>query len=349
MSPAPHRTGDRDRPKVITPLPNRTISVSLVTFAQPWDGRSPACRRPPAKGIISSWLIMFASLIGCSPARGGCTGTQCENTRAVDTPRRGGDETESVRHSATGNGTVPRAERNQRTSEVRGLGQKEESWAGPKTHESCPKGQDNLRLHIYGHKQRLPQWARAALHPAIRDKLDGDLLGWRKTLQKDPCSYCGGTGGEADHIVARRNGGRDRWLNLAGTCERCNRAKGTRSLLAFAAGLHREMELNGAPLARFGGLTVATANLDEATGSGQPDRWGDKARARGAPADAARGRRSRGLPLTPPGTRAATSMDPCARHAGGRSRRRGGMPAAGRRRKQNTGRSRERRAAVRAD
>ena len=91
MSPAPHRTGDRDRPKVITPLPNRTISVSLVTFAQPWDGRSPACRRPPAKGIISSWLIMFASLIGCSPARGGCTGTQCENTRAVDTPpqRRG--------------------------------------------------------------------------------------------------------------------------------------------------------------------------------------------------------------------------------------------------------------------
>ena len=133
-----------------------------------------------------------------------------------------------------------------------------------------------MRLHIYGHKQRLPQWARAALHPAIRDKLDGDLLGWRKTLQKDPCSYCGGTGGEADHIVARRNGGRDRWLNLAGTCERCNRAKGTRSLLAFAAGLHREMELNGAPLARFGGLTVATANLDEATGSGQPDRWGTR-------------------------------------------------------------------------
>ena len=90
MSPAPHRTGDRDRPKVITPLPNRTISVSLVTFAQPWDGRSPACRRPPAKGIISSWLIMFASLIGCSPARGGCTGPMREHARSRHAPQRRG-------------------------------------------------------------------------------------------------------------------------------------------------------------------------------------------------------------------------------------------------------------------
>ena len=129
---------------------------------------------------------------------------------------------------------------------------------------------------MYGHKQGLLPWARAALHPAIRDKLDGDLLGWRKTLQQDPCSYCGGTGGEADHIVARRNGGRDRWLNLAGACRQCNRAKGTRSLLEFVAGLHREMELKDAALARFGGLTVATANLDDEIGGGKPVSWGTR-------------------------------------------------------------------------
>ena len=202
---------------------------------------------------------------------------------------------------------------------------------------------------MYGHKQRLPPWARAALHPAIRDKLDGDLLGWRKTLQQDPCSYCGGTGGEADHIVARRNGGRDRWLNLAGACEQCNRAKGTRSLLEFAAGLHREIELKDAALARFGGLTVATANLNEATGSGQPGQMGDEDRARGAPAGAARRRGSPGLPPAAPRERAATRVDPGAGHAGGRSRRRRCMPTARRRRQQNTGRSREQRASVRAD
>ena len=133
-----------------------------------------------------------------------------------------------------------------------------------------------MRPHRYGHKQRLPQWARAALHPSVRDKLNGELRTWRATLQNDPCSYCAGPGGEADHIVARRSGGRDRWLNLAGACDRCNRAKGSRPLLAFLAGLHLEIDLGGAVLADFGGLRVATANLDKATGSSQPDRWGTR-------------------------------------------------------------------------
>ena len=48
-----------------------------------------------------------------------------------------------------------------------------------------------MRPHRYGHKQRLPQWARAALHPSVRDKLNGELRTWRATLQNDPCSYCG--------------------------------------------------------------------------------------------------------------------------------------------------------------
>ena len=140
-----------------------------------------------------------------------------------------------------------------------------------------PGNKQEPKRQMHDHKQRLPPWARAALHPTIRDKLNRDLPGWRKTLQQDPCSYCGEAGGEADHIVARSNGGRDRWMNLTGSCRRCNRAKGTRSLLEFAAGLKREIELKNVKLARFGGLTVATADLREATGNGQPDRWGTRA------------------------------------------------------------------------
>ena len=68
----------------------------------------------------------------------------------------------------------------------------------------------NVTGRVWGHRQQLPRAAQEGLHPAIRSKLDGDLRRWRTTLQKDPCSYCGGAGGEAYHIVARHNGGRDR-------------------------------------------------------------------------------------------------------------------------------------------
>ena len=192
---------------------------------------------------------------------------------------------------------------------------------------------------MYGHKQRLPQWALAALHPTIRDKLDGELRTWRTTLQNDPCSYCGSTGGEADHIVARRNGGRDRWLNLAGACDRCNRAKGSQSLLAFVAGLQPEIDVGDAALTRFGGLRVATADLEQATGTGQPDRWGTRhvleallrarPEAQGALAYRRRhqgqGRRPAWIHAlaTPAGGADAGAV--CRRLGGGGNRRRGGV------------------------
>ena len=62
-------------------------------------------------------------------------------------------------------------------------------------------------------------------------------------------------------------------MNLTAACRRCNRAKDTRSLLEFVAGLKREIELKNVRLARFGGIRVATADLGEATGNGKPASW----------------------------------------------------------------------------
>ena len=63
-------------------------------------------------------------------------------------------------------------------------------------------------------------------------------------------------------------------MNLTGACGKCNRAKGTRRLLEFLAGLQPGMDPQDIPLARFGKLTVAAANLDEARRNGQADRCG---------------------------------------------------------------------------
>ena len=79
-------------------------------------------------------------------------------------------------------------------------------------------------------------------------------------------------GREADHIVPRSNGGRDRWFNLTGACSRCNRAKSTRSLFEFTAGVQHDVELHGSRRIRFGGLEVAAVDLDEAKGSSSPGR-----------------------------------------------------------------------------
>lgn len=115
-----------------------------------------------------------------------------------------------------------------------------------------------------GHEQRLPRWALESLHPIIRNGLQRNLAEWRRTLQSHPCSYCGEAGGQADHIVARRQGGGKGWLNLTGACRRCNRTKGQRGLLAFITGTQPAIETGEMPPARFGNLTVALVNLDEA-------------------------------------------------------------------------------------
>ena len=65
---------------------------------------------------------------------------------------------------------------------------------------------------------------------------------WNLILRRDPCSYCGGTGGTVDHIrPCHHHGCKDDsasvWSNKTGACECCNGKKGNRpfSLLMLCA------------------------------------------------------------------------------------------------------------------
>lgn len=121
----------------------------------------------------------------------------------------------------------------------------------------------------------MPAWALGAMEPVLRERLDGDWGAWRKTLHADPCAYCGERGGAADHIVARRSGGRNLWCNLTGSCDACNRAKGTMSALAFVAGVRNEIRTLPVERARFGPLVVAATNLALVVGGGSATSWAD--------------------------------------------------------------------------
>ena len=59
-----------------------------------------------------------------------------------------------------------------------------------------------------------------------------DVGAYKVAIRRDPCAFCGGPGGEFEHIEPRALGGENHWTNLAGACLRCNRRKGTKSLLA---------------------------------------------------------------------------------------------------------------------
>jgi 5-methylcytosine-specific restriction endonuclease McrA len=56
--------------------------------------------------------------------------------------------------------------------------------------------------------------------------------GYTTALRSDPCSYCGGPGGGADHIIPLAAGGADDLENLTGACSKCNSSKRDRSLLS---------------------------------------------------------------------------------------------------------------------
>lgn len=50
------------------------------------------------------------------------------------------------------------------------------------------------------------------------------------TLREEPCDYCGGSGGEVDHVVPLTRGGLHHPQNLAPCCRACNSSKGNRLL-----------------------------------------------------------------------------------------------------------------------
>jgi 5-methylcytosine-specific restriction endonuclease McrA len=47
-------------------------------------------------------------------------------------------------------------------------------------------------------------------------------------IRQQPCHYCGGAGGEADHIVPISRGGLNHPQNLVPACRSCNASKGNR-------------------------------------------------------------------------------------------------------------------------
>ena len=69
---------------------------------------------------------------------------------------------------------------------------------------------------------------RARRTRPIRDERTGQAI-----MRRDPCSYCGGPGGEVDHITPVTKGGPNEWDNWAGACRSCNARKRERSLLTF--------------------------------------------------------------------------------------------------------------------
>jgi len=60
-----------------------------------------------------------------------------------------------------------------------------------------------------------------------------EIEAWMRVLECDPCVYCGGPGGEIDHIVALARGGNHSVDNLTGACKSCNSSKQTAGLLRF--------------------------------------------------------------------------------------------------------------------
>lgn len=53
----------------------------------------------------------------------------------------------------------------------------------------------------------------------------------QQVLQRDnfTCVYCGREATEADHVLAKANGGKDEMTNLVASCRPCNGSKGSKT------------------------------------------------------------------------------------------------------------------------
>lgn len=102
--------------------------------------------------------------------------------------------------------------------------------AWPRTAFTIPHGYSR-RCFICRDELRRRHWR--AQHP----KKPRHGARFRPTVQAivkaDPCAYCGGPGGSADHIVPIVSGGTGDWENAAGVCYRCGSMKGEKSMLTF--------------------------------------------------------------------------------------------------------------------
>jgi 5-methylcytosine-specific restriction endonuclease McrA len=65
---------------------------------------------------------------------------------------------------------------------------------------------------------------------------DAEAMAYVAIIDRDPCSYCGGSTETVDHIAAVALTRDSSWTNLNPACRKCNSRKSKRSLLMFLRG-----------------------------------------------------------------------------------------------------------------
>lgn len=89
------------------------------------------------------------------------------------------------------------------------------------------KNQDAAKRH------RWNTYNRRRRSELLVDPPDALTVEFVDLVKQDPCGYCAGLGGEADHVVVVAAGGLDHWSNYAGACRSCNASKSDDGLLQF--------------------------------------------------------------------------------------------------------------------
>ncbi len=102
-----------------------------------------------------------------------------------------------------------------------------------------PEARAKRRVADKRKRARRPELARirSAVHRAKRAKVPTqEIAPYVRVLMRDPCSYCGKTGGTIDHVVPLSKGGSTGAENLTASCASCNSKKNNKSLLMFLLG-----------------------------------------------------------------------------------------------------------------
>lgn len=96
---------------------------------------------------------------------------------------------------------------------------------------NCDTLHENARRYRTSHPER----CAARRHGRRAISMTGESREFIAIILRDPCAYCGGTGGTVDHITPVSLGGTNAWENLTGACLSCNSSKNAQPLLHFLA------------------------------------------------------------------------------------------------------------------
>ncbi len=96
-------------------------------------------------------------------------------------------------------------------------------------------GRDAARAYereIYERRKDKAQATNKARARAM-GKPNAATVGYDRILRSDPCSYCGASAGQVDHVTPIRLSGANHWMNLTAACRACNREKSAWPLLHY--------------------------------------------------------------------------------------------------------------------